>query len=431
MKRVTTWGFERTAIDDEETTGNDHNRIRRHQHRKSYWHEYFLQGKPHLLKKMAPMEKAASMVTGKIKKRSTGKQHHGAASNNNSSVPSSPKNVSEADLSKISERNPLLSIPNLEENDDSAMAIKLIVQFIIEHGPTARVPVSLFRRLKKEGNVIKSNIAAESVSIEAKRKLSNGDAVLAKRAKASRSSDIDIVLAVDACAAASCSKPTSKAPVCTPRQKQATTRTQKFISNGRSSPTAASNNIEGGNNVTMPHVSTCNNATSFLGSTNNISINSQPQRNIAMMSLPTNENNCQNETSFPSHAFDLNRFRYQLAQTVDRTNLLQMNATPLTLQDTSNSSNNVVPSLASLSTRNAYGCNDICQTLPAPMYGTNQSQYEDSIRNIIQVSFVAGIILGANEVSNGNRNNCAIDVSSGASCTTTSATSSGDSDASR
>lgn len=138
-KRITNvWGFERLSMNtdnncldsvsniDAAVSSSSKKHPKKNLLRKSYCHEYFLRGKPHLLKKMAPIADNKRKPF-KIATDTT---------------------LTETDLETIGRKRPL-PVNNDHPDDDqdeSLIVMKMIDGFIMEHGPTTRLPVSLCHR---------------------------------------------------------------------------------------------------------------------------------------------------------------------------------------------------------------------------------------------------------------------------------------------
>ncbi|KAL7466985.1 hypothetical protein ACHAXS_007248 [Conticribra weissflogii] len=169
-KRITnTWGFERLSMD---TTANNSHGVsnedaavssfasgsakknpNNHLLRKSYYHEYFMRGKPHLMKKMAP-------IADKKKKPV---------------IITTSTAITETDLETIDRKRPLpANNEHADDRDESVIVMKMIDEFIMEHGPTTRLPVSLCHRRslgrgrakKKEHNRSGSGDANEDLVVQ-------------------------------------------------------------------------------------------------------------------------------------------------------------------------------------------------------------------------------------------------------------------------
>jgi len=141
-KRITNvWGFERLSMDGNNNhadgvSNNDaavpsfsslpsKKNAKNNLLHKSYCHEYFLRGKPHLLKKMVPIadtKKTTINIT-------------------------TSKNLTETDLETLGRKVPLpANSDDADDEDESVIVMKMIDGFIMEHGPTTRLPVSLCHR---------------------------------------------------------------------------------------------------------------------------------------------------------------------------------------------------------------------------------------------------------------------------------------------
>lgn len=136
---------------------------------KSYYHECFLRGKPHLMKRIEAQEKIS--CDNSLRKDS-----------GNST--SSYEVTTDADLSKFSVKRPL-PMDSMPENDESAKVMRMLDKFITERGPNNRVPISLYKM--KQGKemggrafVLSSKISRKSA---AKRKLEQCEAQMAKHPK--------------------------------------------------------------------------------------------------------------------------------------------------------------------------------------------------------------------------------------------------------
>ncbi len=363
-KRVTKLGFRRisfsidTRPDSKRTCAT------------SYFHDCFLRGKPHLMKRIHAQDKKSC-----VNSLSKGSK--------NSTI--SNEAITEADLAKISMKRPL-PMDIMPKNDESATIMRMLDKFISEKGPKNRVPVSIFQI--KQGTETDGKKCFQSFTgsrkSAAKRKLEQCEEQMAKRPKVFLSS-------------ATIASHSKKA--CHDGLDERTLKKQN---------SSGSITLSGG---TLFSVSDsfryCSSGPTSLDLEK---IGVLPQRDIMALMTMTNITGKSQTSSFPIYqqhghvtnknvAYNKNRMTIQLKQQNQGTAQL----------DSNDGANNVPPLASSIPVNVpcsiSYGR---CFTIPNQKGNNPHTELpgNELLKNLVSQAFVAGIILGSSSMRGNNCYNC-------------------------